>query len=163
MAHLLDPEILSFIQSHEVSLYLAGCATQRQPRATRAFHCRPHADGRRLVVWIAQYNSELLAGINSNGCIALVIAHVQSFRSMQLKGLDAQVLPVDPADYAHILNYQRGFIEKTTAVGHPPEVMRTHAQFRVDKLAAIHFTPNAAFAQTPGPKAGNSMPMSTPA
>jgi hypothetical protein len=26
-------------------------------------------------------------------------------------------------------------------------------------LAAIHFTPSAAFTQTPGPKAGSSMPI----
>lgn len=163
MSHLLDPEILTFIQSSEVSLYLAGCAAQRQPRATRAYHCRPHVDGRRLVVWIAQHSSELLEGLNSNGHIALVVAHVQTCRSMQFKGVDAQVLPVDPVDYAAILKYQHEFIQKTRSIGHPEDVMRTHAQFRVDRLAAIHFTPSAAFTQTPGPKAGNKMSLSTPA
>lgn len=161
MAHLLDPEIIDFVQSSEVSLYLAGCATQHLPRASRAFHCKPHADGRRLVTWVSPHNTELLTGINHNGHVALVIGHVLTFRSIQLKGFDAQVHPVDPADYARILNYQQGFIRKTAAAGHPEGPMRTHAQFRVDKLAAIHFTPSAAFVQTPGPSAGNSMSIGT--
>ena len=159
MAQLLDPEVLDFIQSDEVAMCLAGCTAQRQPRATRAFHCRLHPDGHHLVVWIAQHNAELLSGIDHNGRVALVVAHVATFRSMQFKGLDARVLPVDPADYTCILQYREGFIRNTNQVGHREDVMRMQSQFRVDQLAAIHFTPTAAFTQTPGPAAGSRLPL----
>lgn len=162
MQYLLDQDTLAFIQSSEVSLYLAGSDARRQPHATRAFGCRPAANGG-LLSWISRSGTDtLLASIESNGRLALAISHVQSYRTIQLKALDARVVAVDRADYAYILDHQRGFIAKLVSMGYPEDVMRTHVQFRVDNLAAIQFTPSAAFMQTPGPKAGAAMAMGKP-
>jgi Pyridoxamine 5'-phosphate oxidase len=162
MQYLLDQDTIDLIQSGEVALCLATSDALRTPRATRAFGCKVAADARSLTTWIpTNGHATVLANIRNNGRLALVICHVQSLKAIQFKAVDAQVLPMDSADYARVIAYQQAFIRKTVSMRYPEDVMRTHVQFRVDQLAAVQFTPIAAFMQTPGPRAGAAVGAST--
>jgi len=155
MQQSFDQDTIDFIESGEVALAVASSDAQRTPRSTRAFGCKIADDKRRVTTWVRHVdNAALLANIRNNGRFSLVICHVEHLRSLQLKAVDAQVVPMDSADYPRVLAYQQAFVRKTVALHYPEGPMRMHVQFRVDQLAAITFTINAAFVQTPGPAAG---------
>jgi hypothetical protein len=151
----LDPAIVEFIESGEVSLYVAGRDAQLRPRAARAFGCRVGPDTDDVTTWVSRLGAPaLLEDISSNGRLAFVVSHVETCRTFQLKSVNAEVAPVDADDYARIAAYHDAFIEQTMRIGYPEAMLRSMMQYRLDDLAAIVFTPSAAFAQTPGPGAG---------
>lgn len=155
---LLDRAIADFIESGEISLYVAGCDTQRRPRATRAFGCCVSPETQSVTTWVSRAAAPaLLDDISSNGRLALVASHVETCRTFQLKAVDAEVVPIDSADYARVVAYHDAFIEQTLRMGYPESMLRSMMQYRFDKLAAIVFTPSAVFAQTPGPGAGERL------
>ena len=158
MRAFLDAETLEFIQSGEVALYVAGCDAFRRSHAVRAFTCRPSEDGRSLTTWVARSAaSAVLADVASNARLAFTVSHIDTCRTLQLKSVDAQVLPADSADYARIIAYQDGFVRQTMSLGYLEAVVRSTIQLQLHDLAAIRFTPSSAFMQTPGPGAGAAL------
>jgi len=152
---LLDRAIADFIESGEISLYVAGCDAQRRPRATRAFGCRVSPESQSVTTWVSRPAAlALLEDISSNGRLALVASHVETCKTFQLKAVNAEVAAIGSTDYPHVVAYHDAFIEQTLRMGYPEAMLRSMMQYRLDKLAAIVFTPSAVFAQTPGPGAG---------
>jgi hypothetical protein len=151
----LDRSIADFIESGEVSLYVAGCDAQRHPLATRAFGCRVSPESGEVTTWASRLAApELLEDISANGRLALVVSHVETCKTFQLKTVNAEVVPADSADYPRVIAYHDAFIRQTLRMGYPEAMLRSMMQYRLDKLAAIVFAPSAVFAQTPGPGAG---------
>jgi hypothetical protein len=155
MSTLLTPDIIDFMESGEVSLYAAGCSAQLRPCATRAFGCRVSRQSSAVTIWVSRGAAPaLLTDISSNGRLALVVSHIETCKTFQLKAVDAAVAPLDAADQDRIAVYHDGFIEKAIEMGYPEPMMRSMMQYRLDQIAAIFFTPSAVFTQTPGPGAG---------
>lgn len=155
MPALLNPAIVKFIESGEVSLYVATCSAQLRPSATRAFGCRVVRETGRVTTWVSQpVAHRLLDDISGNGRLALVVSHIETCETLQLKALDADVKALDASDHKRIANYHDTFIEHAMTMGYPEAMLRSMMQYRLDKLSSIDFTPSAVFAQTPGPGAG---------
>ena len=151
----LTPAIADFMESGEVSLYVAACDAQLRPIATRAFGCGVARERRAVTTWIARPSApRLLDDVAGNGRLALVVSHIDSCKTLQLKAVDARVEDPDPSDHARIAAYHDAFIAQAIRMGYPEAMLRSMLQFRFDELAAIVFTPVAVFAQTPGPGAG---------
>lgn len=154
-APLLDRSIADFIESGDVSLYVAGCNTQRRPLATRAFGCRVSAESCDVTTWVSRLAApDLLEDISANGRLALVASHVETYKTFQLKSVNAEVVPAESDDYPRVMAYHDAFVLRTLGVGYPEAMLRSMMQYRLDKLVAIVFTPSAVFGQTPGPGAG---------
>lgn len=155
MATLLTPDIVDFMESGEVSLYVAGCSAQLRPCAARAFGCRVARRSGAVTTWVSRAATPaLLTDISGNGRLALVVSHIETCKTFQLKAVDAAVAPLDAADHERIAVYHDAFIEKAIRMGYPEPMMRSMMQYRLDRLVAIVFTASAVFAQTPGPGAG---------
>lgn len=155
MPTLLTPAITGFIESGGVSLYVAGCSAQLRPRATRAFGCRVSPESGAVTTWVSRPAAPaLLDDISGNGRLALVVSHIESCKTFQLKAVDAEVALLEAADHVRIAVYHDAFIEQAVEMGYPEPMLRSMMQYRLDQIAAIVFTPSAVFAQTPGPGAG---------
>lgn len=155
MPTLLTPAIADFMESGEVSLYAASCSAQLRPCATRAFGCCCAPATGAVRIWVSRpESSALLDDISSNGRLALVVSHIETCKTLQLKAIDAEVTAPDTDDHTRIATYHDAFIEQAIRMGYPEPMLRSMMQYRFDKLAAIVFTPSAVFAQTPGPGAG---------
>lgn len=158
MQGILDPGISEFIESGEVSLYVAGCDAQRRPRATRAYGCRVSPQSRSVTTWVSRpAAAALLDDISANGRLAFVASHVETCRTFQLKAVDAEVAEIESADFPRVVAYHDAFIQQTIRMGYPEAMLRSMMQYRLDRLAAVVFTPSAVFAQTPGPGAGAAL------
>lgn len=153
---LLTPDIIDFMESGDVSLYVAGCSAQLRPCATRAFGCRIARRSGVVTTWVsATATSALLADISGNGRLALVVSDIETCRTFQLKAVDAAIATLDAADHERIAAYHDAFIERAIGMGYPEPMIRSMMQYRLDQIATISITPTAVFAQTPGPGAGS--------
>ena len=93
------------------------------------------------------------------GCarIAVVFSRPSTHRTLQLKADDARVRAATSDEAAIVATYVEAFGREIASLGHTDVQARTLFAFRADDLVAIDFTPNAAFEQTPGPKAGSPL------
>ena len=89
--------------------------------------------------------------------IAVVFSRPSTHRTLQLKADDARVRAVTSDEAAIVATYVEAFGREIASLGHTDVQARTLFAFRADDLVAIDFTPNAAFEQTPGPKAGSPL------
>jgi hypothetical protein len=158
MLMLLTPATIDFMESGEVSIYVAACSTQLRPIAARAFGCRVSRETGSVTTWVSRPAAlRLLDDISVNGRLALVVSHIETCKTLQLKAVDAEVATPDASDQQRIADYHDAFIEQAITMGYPEAMLRSMLQYRFDKFASVVFTPSAVFAQTPGPGAGTAV------
>lgn len=154
---MLDSDNIVFIQSG-VSISLAACGPDRLASMSRGMGCKVLDGGRRVGVFVRRSQSaDLLENVRRSGKVANVFSLPSSNRTVQLKGVDAQVEPFDPADFSIVEAHVADFVEEVLSLGLPEEVVRTLFACAVDDLATVVYSPCAAFSQTPGPKAGEPL------
>lgn len=156
-APLLDAETIAFVQ-RRVSMTVAARDANHVPTSARACGCRVSEDGRRMTVFVARPQATaLLRDIEDNRAVAVVFSRPTTNRTMQFKGTDARVTPLAPGDAQTIAAYVGSFVVELQPLGIPAPFVHAALSTRPDDMAAITFTPADAFAQTPGPGAGERL------
>ena len=151
----LCPHDVDFLRTAYLSMIAASHGPDNVPFVARALGCRLSHDHRRVSVFFTRSEArELLAQVSSNGAIAAVFSVPATHEALQLKGSDAAVEAIDAADIEIVNRYCDAFIEHLGSLGYPVDVLRYLLVFDPSDLAAVIFTPAAAFSQTPGPRAG---------
>jgi hypothetical protein len=154
---MLDSDNAAFIQTG-VSISLAACSPDRLPCMSRGLGCKLIDGGRQIAIFIKRSQSaELLENIRNTGKVANVFSLPSSNRTVQLKGVDAQILPFDPADLHLIETHIPQFLDEVIPLGMQENVVWALFGYTVDDLVTVVYSPSAAFTQTPGPKAGDPL------
>jgi hypothetical protein len=154
---VLDEEHAEFIQGG-VSVIIATRNARLVADLARGCGCRVSRDRRLVTVLVDPDRAEaLLQDIRANGMIAVVFSQPSTHRTIQLKGSDARRARVAAGDRAVVERTLAGWIEDLTSVGYTRELARAIHGGRPARLAAMAFTPEAAFQQTPGPAAGTRL------
>ena len=154
---MLDSDNSTFIQTG-VSISVAASRQDRLPSMSRGMGCKLLDGGKKLAVFLRRSQSaDLLENIRCSGKVANVFSLPSSNRTLQLKGVDAQVLPFDPADLPIVENHISDFLQEVLPVGLPEAVVRALFSYTVDDLVTLVYSPCAAFSQTPGPRAGEPL------
>ena len=152
----LDADNAAFIQGG-VSVIVATRNSECVPDVVRGCGCRVSRDRRRITVLVEPGRADTLLGdIAANGMIAVVFSQPSTHRTIQLKGSDARIVKVTAADRAIAARHLRDWSEDLCRIGYTPEFANA-VRGDVPRLAAIAFTPSAAFQQTPGPGAGKPL------
>lgn len=155
--NVLDTDTAAFIQTG-VSISVASANAERLATMARGMGCKLIDGGQRVSIFVQRSQSvELLANIASSRRVACVFSLPSSNRTVQLKGMDAQWGPFDPADLPVIQKHIADFVVQVVPLGTPEAVVHQLLHDRPDDLATVTFTPNASFSQTPGPKAGEAL------
>jgi hypothetical protein len=151
---VLDAEQASFIQGG-VSVVVAARDADNLPRVARAFGCRVAEDRSSVGVFLARCQAApLLAAIRAQRTIAVVFTLPSSHRSLQLKGVDAAIMPPAEGDLERARRHVDAFVADIVPLGYAESVMRALLWLDPAELTVVTFTPEAAFEQTPGPRAG---------
>lgn len=154
---LIDPEHAAFMTG-AVSISVGSRDADHLPNLTRAFGCRVSADRRRVTVFVSTAQSrDVLADLRTNGAVAAVFTQPATHRTVQFKGRDAAVEPLADGDLARIERYREAFVAHLVPLGFSDLAIRMLVDCPAHELAAIAFTPCAAFSQTPGPHAGTPL------
>jgi hypothetical protein len=153
-APLLDEEHAAFIQSG-VSMLAASRDATNAPKLARALGCRVSPDRRRVAVFLAASQAvEVLAAIRATGTVAVGFNLPSTHRSLQLKGTDAVVSPLEAGDLEIAARYAAAFVDDIQLLGYDARLGRALLASEPAELVAVGFTPSSAFVQTPGPRAG---------
>lgn len=156
-APLINAEHAAFMQGG-VSISMSSCNANNIPSVSRATGCRISADYRQVTVFvIASHAGTLLDDIRDGGAIAVTFSKPSTNRTVQLKGRDAVVTAIAD-DERHIAKtYVDAFVDELRPLGHNGDMVRAMFVSTPDDIVAVRFTPCAAFSQTPGPRAGESL------
>jgi hypothetical protein len=125
------------------------------PSITRAFGCRLTADRREVVILLSTRRSQaFLRDLAAGAAIAVVFSRPKTHETLQLKGARGRIQPLEDGDRQIMLAYGAAFTAEIMALGYAERFSRALTSAVEDEAIAVAFTPNAAFDQTPGPKAG---------
>ena len=151
---LIDAEQARLI-SGGVGMSAASCRPGALPNMARCTGCRIAPDRRTVTLIVAATpGAALLDDVRRSGLIAAVFSQPSTHYTLQLKGTDARIVPLEPGDAALVRRYVDAFVAELTPFGYSEPLVRAFLGSMPDDLAAVQFTISAAFSQTPGPQAG---------
>jgi hypothetical protein len=154
---IIDPATAEFL-GKGVGMLIAACDEQLLPIAARATGCRVSRDRRTVTVFVsAAQAGRMVDFLGANGKIAVTFSLPESHRTIQLKGNDAAVGALQKGDIGIVEAYRDAFVAQLNALGYDADKIRRMVTRPTEELIAISFTPNAAFSQSPGPRAGEPL------
>lgn len=153
----LPEAVATFIQCG-LSITLAGRDERLVPSIAKAVGCRVSADRRQVTVLVFADAAEVaVRDIAGNRRVAVVFSQPTTDRTVQLKGRDAQSVPPAPSDMALVRRHLALFADELGPLGWDQAFVDALLSHEPSQLLAIRFTPDDAYAQTPGPGAGQAM------
>ena len=153
----LDPELVAFLQG-PVSMHAASRDAANLPSLSRVLGSRVSADRTRVTVFLlASHSGQMLADFRANGLVAVVMSLPSTHRTVQLKGRDAALEPLQDGDHILIARYREAFVKELTGLGYSPSLPDLLWAGARGDVVAVTFTVSAAFIQTPGPTAGTPL------
>lgn len=147
-------EIPAFIRE-AVSIIAASRSAALKPSIARAAGCRLDPSGKRITLFVAAPQAQsFLDGVRQTRSIAVVFSRPSSHRTLQLKASDALVEALLPKDAAGIEAYVDAFVAEVAPLGFSEAFSRALLWAPPTDFVGVTFSPEAAFDQTPGPRAG---------
>lgn len=153
----LPEEIAAFVQGG-ISMTLASRDERLVPSLAKGVGCRvsERRDAVTMLVF-AEPAGRLLKDIAQCHQVAAVFSQPTTNRTLQIKGRDVRIAPAGPADLALVRRYLALFAEELRPLGWDATFVHGVFWHEGGGLTALHFTPEGAFQQTPGPGAGAAL------
>jgi hypothetical protein len=157
MAASLPSELIA-IMARGVSVIVASRDAALRPSLMRAVGSRVEADGRDITLYLSRPQSrQLVQDLAATGHIAVVFSVPSTHRSVQLKASRVEMRNADADDAPVLARYLASMENEVQQVGFAPPLTRAMLAHRLDDVVAVRFTPEQAFDQTPGPRAGTAI------
>lgn len=154
----LTPSVAAFIQSG-LSVTVAARGERLVPSISKAVGCRVEQDGRQVTVLLfADVAETVCRDIAANGQVAVCFSRPSTHETVQIKGSDARFALATPLDVATARGCLDRLIDDLVSMGFERRMLEVLFWGDPKDLVAIRFTPDGAFAQTPGPSAGAALP-----
>jgi hypothetical protein len=152
---LLDEGLCAFVAGG-VSIGVGTRDEGLRPHVVRAVGGRH--DGARIVVFVPRRQGRaVLEDVAANGRIAVVFSQPSTHRTVQLKGCDARIVPLEPGDRAAALAYREALGRDLQRIGYPPALAGALLEGIDEAVDAVAFTPDEGYDATPGPRAGTPL------
>ncbi|MGV3493297.1 MAG: hypothetical protein ACO1OY_05455 [Ramlibacter sp.] len=149
------PADLVAMMARGVSVIVGSRDAQLRPSVMRAVGSQVEAGGQDITVYLNRSQSrQLLQDIAATGHIAVVFSEPSTHRTVQLKATRAAVRQAGAQDEPVLAAYLQSMEHEIRQVGFEPRVTRAFLAHRLEDVVAVRFTPEQAFDQTPGPRAG---------
>lgn len=153
----LSESLIAFLEGG-VSIMVASCDVDGDATIGRALACEVSEGEQAVTIYFdAAANRANVAAIEATGKVAVVFSEPSTHRSVQIKGLDGCIGPVDPHRLRIIARRIAAFIRDLERAGYPRTFGEPLMAYDPDHLVALTFTVVAVYDQTPGPKAGQEL------
>ena len=157
---LLSPEHIAMVD-RGVSVIVASRDAALRPSIMRGVGSAISADGTQVTVFLRRSQSrQLMQDIEAGGGLAVVFSEPPTHRTLQLKARQATLRPASPTDQPQLARYLASMQCELAQVGYGPEFAAAMLSAPLEDVVAVQFTPESAFDQTPGPRAG--IPLDVP-
>ena len=154
---LLDETNAAFIVGG-VSVSAASTRADNTPAMARAVGVRLSRDRQAVTLLIPQSRAtDLLEAVRGSRRVAVVFSQPSTHRTIQLKGKDASIGPSQKQDSKINERYADAFVAELCPLGYAEPLIRSLVRSNPTDLIALTFTPDEAFLQTPGPRAGEPL------
>ncbi len=154
----IDADSATLIESSHAAKLLAAADSGLLATGVHVYACQVSSDLRSVSVVLAGAQSRpVLANILATRRVALVACHIKSYKTVQVKGDDAQVIATTDDLRRAAVNYCEEFAHFAAGLGYPFATMRAHIDCRPEDAVVVRFTGRRAFNQTPGPAAGQPL------
>ena len=154
MPALLPADLVNMM-ARGVSVIVGSRDAGLRPSIMRAVGSRVEAGGQDVTVYLARRQSrQLVQDLAATGQIAVVFSEPSTHRSVQLKASRVEMRNAGDDDAPVLAAYLRSMEHEIQQVGFGPTVTRAMLAHRLEDVVAVRFTPEQAFDQTPGPRAG---------
>ncbi len=131
----------------------ARATDRHRPHTVRAIGGR--RDGGRIVLFVPRRQGRrVLEDVAANGRVAVVFSQPSTHRTVQLKGRDARIVPLEPGDRALALAYRDALSADLQRIGYPPTLAVALLEGLDEGADGVAFTPDEGYDATPGPRAG---------
>ena len=138
-----------------VSVIVASRDAAFRPSIMRGVGSAISADGTQVTVYLRRSQSrQLLEDIAATGQIAVVFSDPASNQTLQVKADTARIRAAEPQDQAVLRRYLVAMQHAVGQGGYGADYVAAMLSAPPQDLVAVEFTPQTAFDQTPGPKAG---------
>ncbi len=153
----LPPELLAMMV-RGVSVIVGSRDAALRPSLMRAVGSRIEAGGGTITVYLARSQSrQLLQDVAATGALAVVFSEPSTHRTLQLKASRVTQREAGPQDARALATYLASMESELLTVGIRPELTRAMLAHDLHDVVALSFTPEQAFDQTPGPRAGAAL------
>lgn len=150
----ISASVASFIESG-LSITVAARGERLVPSIAKAVGCRVEPDlGRLTVLLFADTAEAVCRDIANNGLIAVCFSRPSTSETVQIKGRDARSAMATPLDVATARRCLDLLMDDLIGLGFERPMLEAVFWRDPADLMALRFTPDGAFAQTPGPSAG---------
>ncbi|MCE3271035.1 MAG: hypothetical protein K0S57_1432 [Ramlibacter sp.] len=157
MAAALPADLVA-IMARGVSVIVGSRDAKLRPSIMRAVGSRVEANGQDITVYLSRSSSrQLLQDIAATGQLAVVFSEPSTHRTVQLKASRSEIRQAVDADAPVLAAYLKSMEHEIQQVGFAPPLTRAMLAHRLDDVVAVRFTPEQAFDQTPGPRAGAAL------
>lgn len=154
MPMLLSPDHIALV-NQGISAIVASRDSALRSSLMRAMGAHIDADGQRVTVFLRPSQSEqLLNDLKAGGPIAVVFSDPPSNLTVQVKASGATIRPAVPSDQPVLRRYLLAMQHCVGLVGYDAAYVAAMLSAPADDLVAVEFSPESAFDQTPGPRAG---------
>ena len=156
----LPPELIEFLGTG-VGHQIGACDRAGRPSICRALGATVDAQGHVVVMLSGESGYEVLDAIRETGLVSAVFVQPSTYRTLHLKGRDAQVAPAASEHRALIPARREAFLQQIAHYGFTRDFVMAWYTVPDDQLMAVTFTPIGAWNQTPGPGAGGAIELSS--
>lgn len=154
---LINADHAAFMQSG-VSISISSCDANKIPSISRAAGCQISDDHQQVTVFVIEpHAGNVLNDIRADGAVAVTFSLPSSYRTVQLKGHHATVTAITENEQHIAQRYLDAFVQELKPLGHDENMVRAMFAHAPGDMKAVRFAPCAAFSQTPGPRAGESL------
>lgn len=153
----LPAESLALIR-RGISVIVASRDAAHRPSLMRAVGTTVSDDGSEITVFLSRRQSrQLVQDLSTTGRIAVVCSEPSTHVTLQLKASRCELRAAVPDDQPALARYLASMEHEIAQVGYPAELTRAMLAHQLEDLVAVRFTPEQAFDQTPGPRAGTPL------
>ncbi len=154
---LLSAEHVALIAGG-VSAIVASRNARHQASLMRAVGASITPQGDRITVYLNRSAcSQLLADLQEVGHIAVVFSEPSSHRTVQVKASQVQMRTAQATDHELLQRYLAAMEIQLQHIGFGPHYTRAMLAHRPEDVVAVSFSPEQAYDQTPGPRAGANL------
>lgn len=135
------------------------CSKALEPECVRAMGVRIWPSACQLTVIIpAATGAMTIANLRENGHLALTLSHIPTHKTIQVKGRVREIREGDEADHQFALRYREQF---AVEVGWAGLSRAVSTSLSVWPCFAVDLEIDVVYQQTPGPVAGEKMPLAS--
>ncbi len=138
-----------------VSVIVSASDLNLVPSVMRAVGSQIGGSGERITVFLNRSQSaQLLRNVAVTDRLAVVFSQPSTHRTLQLKARGVRIREAALDDEPALDRYLDSMKAELGTIGISPSLVSAMLAHQLDDVVALEFTPDEAFDQTPGPRAG---------